>query len=75
MKFMFYITVIILLETVLRIFISFLTDLILKIDNQLFICVYFDGVIFIIIVGCIFECHQQIAMRFNRNVSVDDMKK
>ncbi|KAK5771008.1 hypothetical protein PVK06_047177 [Gossypium arboreum] len=25
-------------------------------------------------VGCIFECRQQIAMRYNRNVSLDDMK-
>ncbi|PPD97056.1 hypothetical protein GOBAR_DD05916 [Gossypium barbadense] len=44
-------------------------------DNQFFVCVYFDGIILITIVGCIFECQQQIAMRFNRNVSFDDMKE
>ncbi|KAK5842521.1 hypothetical protein PVK06_004890 [Gossypium arboreum] len=43
-------------------------------DNQFFVCVYFDGIILTTTVGCIFECRQQIAMRFNRNVSLDDMK-
>ncbi|KAK5835366.1 hypothetical protein PVK06_011054 [Gossypium arboreum] len=43
-------------------------------DNQFFVCVYFDGIILTTTVGCIFECRQQIAMRFNRNVSFDDMK-
>ncbi|PPD83766.1 hypothetical protein GOBAR_DD19287 [Gossypium barbadense] len=39
-----------------------------------FLCIYFDGVILTISVGCVFECLQQIAMRFNRNVSLDEMK-
>ncbi|PPD69685.1 hypothetical protein GOBAR_DD33438 [Gossypium barbadense] len=43
-------------------------------DDKFFVCVYFDGIILTRIVGCIFECRQQIAMRFNRNVSLDDMK-
>ncbi|KAK5818120.1 hypothetical protein PVK06_023051 [Gossypium arboreum] len=43
-------------------------------DNQLFVCVYFDGIILTTTVGCISECRQQIAMRFNRNVSLDGMK-
>ncbi|KAH1081993.1 hypothetical protein J1N35_021754 [Gossypium stocksii] len=43
-------------------------------DNQFFVCVYFDGIILTTTVGCIFECQQQIEMRFNRNVSLDDMK-
>ncbi|PPD95066.1 hypothetical protein GOBAR_DD07906 [Gossypium barbadense] len=44
-------------------------------DNQFFVCVYFDGIILTTIVGCIFECWQQIAMRFNRNILFDDMKE
>ncbi|PPD98504.1 hypothetical protein GOBAR_DD04464 [Gossypium barbadense] len=36
-------------------------------DDKFFVCVYFDGVILTTSVGCIFECRQQIAMRFNRN--------
>ncbi|PPD73219.1 hypothetical protein GOBAR_DD29856 [Gossypium barbadense] len=44
-------------------------------DNQFFVCVYFDGIILTTTVGCIFERRQQIAMRFNRNVSFDDMKE
>ncbi|PPD96333.1 hypothetical protein GOBAR_DD06645 [Gossypium barbadense] len=43
-------------------------------DDKFFVCVYFDGIILTTTVGCIFECRQQIAMRFNRNVSLDDMK-
>ncbi|KAH1091735.1 hypothetical protein J1N35_018992 [Gossypium stocksii] len=43
-------------------------------DNQFFACVYFDGIILTTTVGCIFECRQQITMRFNKNVSLDDMK-
>ncbi|PPD98687.1 hypothetical protein GOBAR_DD04271 [Gossypium barbadense] len=43
-------------------------------DDKFFVCVYFDGIILTITVGCIFECRQQIAMRFNRNISLDDMK-
>ncbi|KAH1097211.1 hypothetical protein J1N35_014132 [Gossypium stocksii] len=43
-------------------------------DNQFFVCVYFDGIILTITIECIFECRQQIAMRFNRNVLLDDMK-
>lgn len=43
-------------------------------DNQFFVCVYFDGVI-LTTVGCIFECRQQVAIRFNRNVLVNDMKE
>ncbi|PPD88816.1 hypothetical protein GOBAR_DD14222 [Gossypium barbadense] len=43
-------------------------------ENQFFICVYFDGEI-LITVGCIFECRKQVAMRFNRNISFDDMKE
>ncbi|PPD85337.1 hypothetical protein GOBAR_DD17731 [Gossypium barbadense] len=49
--------------------------LVLKMDNQFFVCVYFDREILRTTVGCIFEFHQQIAMRFNRNMSVDDMKE
>ncbi|KAH1098491.1 hypothetical protein J1N35_015412 [Gossypium stocksii] len=44
-------------------------------DDKFFVCVYFDGIILKTTVGCIFECWQQIAMRFNRNVSLDDMKE
>ncbi|KAL1135786.1 hypothetical protein V6Z11_A12G195700 [Gossypium hirsutum] len=44
-------------------------------DNQFFVCVYFDGIILTTTVGCIVECRQQIAMRFNRNVSFDDIKE
>ncbi|PPD76336.1 hypothetical protein GOBAR_DD26731 [Gossypium barbadense] len=43
-------------------------------DDKFFVCVYFDGVILTTSVGCVFECRQQIAMRFNRNVSLDEMK-
>ncbi|PPE01164.1 hypothetical protein GOBAR_DD01807 [Gossypium barbadense] len=43
-------------------------------DNQFFVCVYSDRVILITTVGCIFECRRKIEIRFNRNVSVDDMK-
>ncbi|KAH1113842.1 hypothetical protein J1N35_007220 [Gossypium stocksii] len=43
-------------------------------DNQFFVCVYCGGIILTTTVGCIFECRQQIAMRFNRNVLLDDMK-
>ncbi|KAH1114549.1 hypothetical protein J1N35_007927 [Gossypium stocksii] len=51
------------------------TDLVLKMDNQFFVYVYFDGVMLTTIVGCIFDCCKQIAMRFNRNVLFDDMKE
>ncbi|PPE02148.1 hypothetical protein GOBAR_DD00841 [Gossypium barbadense] len=44
-------------------------------DNQFFVSVYFNGIILTTTVGCIFECRQQIAMRFNRYVSFDDMKE
>ncbi|PPD77733.1 hypothetical protein GOBAR_DD25340 [Gossypium barbadense] len=44
-------------------------------DNQFFVCIYFDGVIMTTTIGCIFECRQQITMRFNRNVSFDAMKE
>ncbi|KAK5793514.1 hypothetical protein PVK06_034663 [Gossypium arboreum] len=44
-------------------------------DNQFFVCIYFDGIILTTTIGCIFECRQQIAMRFNRNVSLYDMKE
>ncbi|PPD77748.1 hypothetical protein GOBAR_DD25330 [Gossypium barbadense] len=44
-------------------------------DNQFFVYVYFDGIILTTTIGCIFECPQQIVMRFNRNVSFDDMKE
>ncbi|PPD75102.1 hypothetical protein GOBAR_DD27971 [Gossypium barbadense] len=43
-------------------------------DDKFFVCVYFDGIILTTTVGCIFECWQPIVMRFNRNVSLDDMK-
>ncbi|PPD84680.1 hypothetical protein GOBAR_DD18368 [Gossypium barbadense] len=43
-------------------------------DAKFLVCVYFDGVILTTSVGCVFECRQQIAMRFNRNVSFDEMK-
>ncbi|PPE02186.1 hypothetical protein GOBAR_DD00784 [Gossypium barbadense] len=43
-------------------------------DAKFFVCIYFDGVILTTSVGCVFECRQQIAMRFNRNVSFDEMK-
>ncbi|PPD86851.1 hypothetical protein GOBAR_DD16211 [Gossypium barbadense] len=43
-------------------------------ENQFFVCIYFDGKILTTTVGCIFECHKQVAMRFNRNISFDDMK-
>ncbi|XP_052490499.1 uncharacterized protein LOC128042971 [Gossypium raimondii] len=43
-------------------------------DAKFFVCVYFDGVILTTSVGSVFECQQQIAMRFNRNVSFDEMK-
>lgn len=39
-----------------------------------FVAIHFDGVILETIVDCIFETRQKIEMRFNRNVSVDDMK-
>ncbi|PPD93927.1 hypothetical protein GOBAR_DD09028 [Gossypium barbadense] len=44
-------------------------------DNQFFICIHFNGIILTTTVGCIFECRQQITMRFNRNVSFDDIKE
>ncbi|PPD94106.1 hypothetical protein GOBAR_DD08879 [Gossypium barbadense] len=43
-------------------------------EAKFLVCVYFDGVILTTSVGCVFECRQQIAMRFNRNVSFDEMK-
>ncbi|KAH1129874.1 hypothetical protein J1N35_001252 [Gossypium stocksii] len=43
-------------------------------DDQFFVCVYFNGIILTTTVGCIFECRKQISMRFNRNVLLDDMK-
>ncbi|PPD89378.1 hypothetical protein GOBAR_DD13662 [Gossypium barbadense] len=43
-------------------------------DAKFFVCVYFDGVILTTSVGCVFECRQQIAVKFNRNVSFDEMK-
>ncbi|PPD72415.1 hypothetical protein GOBAR_DD30680 [Gossypium barbadense] len=43
-------------------------------DAKFLVCVYFDGVILTTSVGCVFECRQQIAMRFNRNVLFDEMK-
>ncbi|PPD90445.1 hypothetical protein GOBAR_DD12631 [Gossypium barbadense] len=43
-------------------------------DAKFLVCVYFDRVILTTSVGCVFECRQQIAMRFNRNVSFDEMK-
>ncbi|PPD79265.1 hypothetical protein GOBAR_DD23814 [Gossypium barbadense] len=43
-------------------------------DAKFLVCVYFDGVILTTSVGCVFECQQQIVMRFNRNVSFDEMK-
>ncbi|KAH1040118.1 hypothetical protein J1N35_041861 [Gossypium stocksii] len=48
---------------------------VLKMDNQFFVCVCFDRIILTTTIGCIFECRQQIAMRFNRNVSLDDIKE
>ena len=44
-------------------------------ENQFFECVYFDREILTTSVGCIFECRKQVAMRFNRNISFDDMKE
>ncbi|KAH1113699.1 hypothetical protein J1N35_007077 [Gossypium stocksii] len=44
-------------------------------ENKFFVCVYFDGEILTTSVGCIFECRKQVAMRFNRNISFDDMKE
>ncbi|PPD97882.1 hypothetical protein GOBAR_DD05084 [Gossypium barbadense] len=44
-------------------------------ENQFFVCVYFDGEILTTIVGCIIECCKQVTMRFNRNISFDDMKE
>ncbi|PPD87045.1 hypothetical protein GOBAR_DD16038 [Gossypium barbadense] len=46
----------------------------MKMDAKFLVCVYFDGVILTTSVGCVFECRQQIAMRFNRNVLFDEMK-
>ncbi|PPD72727.1 hypothetical protein GOBAR_DD30370 [Gossypium barbadense] len=43
-------------------------------DAKFLVCVYFNGVILTTSDGCVFECRQQIAMRFNRNVSFDEMK-
>ncbi|KAH1045984.1 hypothetical protein J1N35_036768 [Gossypium stocksii] len=44
-------------------------------ENKFVVCVYFDGEILTTSVGCIFECQKQVAMRFNRNISFDDMKE
>ena len=44
-------------------------------ENQFFVCVFFDGEILTTTVGCIFECRKQVAMNFNRNISFDDMKE
>ncbi|KAK5832074.1 hypothetical protein PVK06_015874 [Gossypium arboreum] len=43
-------------------------------ENQFFVCVFFDGEI-LTTVGCIFECRKQVAMRFSKNISFDDMKE
>lgn len=44
-------------------------------ENRFFAAIHFNGVILETIVGCIFETHQKIGMRFNRNVSISDMKE
>lgn len=47
-------------------------ELVLKMDNQLFVYI---GVILETLVDCIFKSHQQIGMKFNKNVSVDHTKE
>ncbi|KAK5792548.1 hypothetical protein PVK06_033663 [Gossypium arboreum] len=44
-------------------------------ENQFFVCVFFDGEILTTTVGYIFECRKQVAMRFSKNISFDDMKE
>ena len=44
-------------------------------ENQFFVCVYFDGEILTTTAGCIFECRKQVAMSFNKNISFDDIKE
>ncbi|KAH1113919.1 hypothetical protein J1N35_007297 [Gossypium stocksii] len=44
-------------------------------DNHFFVCNCFDGITLTTTVGCIFECRQQIVMRFNRNISLNEMKR
>ncbi|PPD88061.1 hypothetical protein GOBAR_DD15002 [Gossypium barbadense] len=44
-------------------------------DNQFFAAIHFDGVILKTTVGCKFETCQKIGMRFNKNVSIDNMKE
>ncbi|KAH1065744.1 hypothetical protein J1N35_030731 [Gossypium stocksii] len=44
-------------------------------ENKFFVCVYFNGEILTTSVGCIFEYRKQVAIRFNRNISFDDMKE
>lgn len=49
--------------------------LVSKMDNPFFLYIYFNGVMLEIVVACIFESRQQIEMRFNKNVTINDMKE
>lgn len=44
-------------------------------NNQFFIYIYFEGIILQTAIGCIFESRQQIGMKFNKNVKLNDMKQ